>query len=134
MSGKIVTITSFYDSTEAHMARSALEQAGIECALANENINAVYPLYGQLSGGIKLMVRDTDFKAAREVLVELLRKDNRKKAGSDPTRCPECDSNNIGRRKLWGSVLLALLVAIGLPWIITTPRWKCKNCGNCWRG
>jgi hypothetical protein len=116
------------------MARSALEQAGIACALADENINAVYPLYGQLSGGIKLMVREADFEAAREVLIKLLSKDERDDAGSDPTHCPECDSSNIVRRKFFGWILLAVLLGVEAAWMLFPRRWKCKDCGNCWRG
>lgn len=40
MSGEIVTLRTYFDPAEAGIAKTRLEAGGIECALADENVNS----------------------------------------------------------------------------------------------
>jgi hypothetical protein len=62
-SEEMVAVAKFYDSSEAHMAKCALEAAGIDCFLAGENANQLLPTLST-----RLMVRRSDEDAARGLL------------------------------------------------------------------
>jgi len=133
MRDRVVLLTSFLDATEAHMARSALEEAGIACMLADENISTIQPSYANMVGGIKLMISESDLEAAQEVLARLF-PERDQPATDTPTRlCPECGSADVERKRLRLWVLLAALFCLGIPLIMARPRWKCLACGNHWR-
>ncbi len=140
-SERVVPLTSFMDYGEAHMARVALEFAGIDCMLADENINVIQPLYGQAVGGIKLMVRESDLEAAAKALqaaapaapVEVPASE-RRELKSDSPACPECASNFVGKKGYSFWLVLAALLGVGLPFMFIKPRWRCSTCGHQWIG
>jgi hypothetical protein len=68
MGDKMVTIASFDEPYKAHIARAKLESEGIKCFLSGENFVATYWLCSRIEGGIKLKVRESDSKAAVEIL------------------------------------------------------------------
>jgi hypothetical protein len=53
---------------EAEFFRSVLEAAGIESTIPNEYTLGVQPLYANLLGGLRVLVRREDVDRAREVL------------------------------------------------------------------
>jgi hypothetical protein len=53
---------------EAEFLTSVLDAAGIESTIPNEYTIGVQPLYANLLGGIRVMVRSADVERAREVL------------------------------------------------------------------
>jgi hypothetical protein len=53
---------------EAEFFRSVLEAAGIESTIPNEYTLSVQPLYANLLGGLRVLVRREDVDRAREVL------------------------------------------------------------------
>ena len=53
---------------EAEFLRSVLDAAGIASTIPNEYTLGVQPLYANLLGGIRVMVRAADFDRAVEVL------------------------------------------------------------------
>ena len=141
MTDRLVTLTSFLNSGEAHLARVALETAGIDCMLADENINVIYPLYGQAFGGIKLMVRESDVEAAAKALraaaPEAFAEEppgERRKLESEAPACPECESNFVERKRHTFWIVLAVLCAVGIPFAFMKPRWRCSTCGHQWIG
>jgi len=69
MSENWVTVATFQLQTQASLAKSVLESAGIECWLRDENVARLYPgAHGSVFGGIKLQVRPEDEEAARQML------------------------------------------------------------------
>ena len=48
--------------------KSVLDAAGIEAAIPNEQTLAIQPLYGNLLGGVRVLVREGDFERAAEIL------------------------------------------------------------------
>jgi hypothetical protein len=53
---------------EAAFVRSVLDAAGIVAVIPNEQTLGVQPLYGQLLGGVRVLVRARDLPQARELL------------------------------------------------------------------
>lgn len=67
---KIVTLRRFLYLPDALTAKSALESAGIECFLADENTVRIDWLWSNLLGGIKLWVKEKDASEAEELLAQ----------------------------------------------------------------
>jgi hypothetical protein len=53
---------------EALFFRSVLEAAGIESMIPNEHTIGVQPLYADLLGGVRVLVRADDLDRAKELL------------------------------------------------------------------
>jgi len=68
MAGKLVTIATFGHSSDAHIARSALEAAGIPVTLNNEETTALFGPATTALGSIRLVVREEDEEQAVKVL------------------------------------------------------------------
>ncbi len=123
----LVVVATFQDAPEAHIARTALESAGIQAVVADEygGHRSVHRGFGS---GIRLVVRAEDAQAAREFL-------DQANAGSDPRfvgshqRCPHCWStvtDIVSVRKL---SLLSWLRNRG-PLFETVERLRCGSCGR----
>nr|WP_294950033.1 DUF2007 domain-containing protein [uncultured Mucilaginibacter sp.] len=67
---KIITFESYYDPMLAHIIRTRLEDAGIDCFMADENTIGAQPFYNQAIGGIKIKIFERDLERCREVLSE----------------------------------------------------------------
>ena len=53
---------------QAAFLRSVLDAAGIAAMIPNEQTLGVQPLYGQLLGGVRVLVRAQDMTQAQELL------------------------------------------------------------------
>src|SRR3954469_15766262 len=58
--GKWVTVATFWQATQAHIARLRLESRDIDCVIVDENLIATDWLYANAAGGIKVQVREAD--------------------------------------------------------------------------
>ncbi len=63
-----ITIATFWQPTEAHIARLKLESEEIDCLLIDENLVATDWLYANAVGGIKLRVPQSEATRARLLL------------------------------------------------------------------
>lgn len=70
MSDRLVTIAVFGQSADAHLARGALEAAGIRVALQNEETSSLFGSMSTPLGGVRLVVLAEDEPAALKVLDE----------------------------------------------------------------
>jgi hypothetical protein len=68
MAGKLVTVATFGHSSDAHIARSALEAAGIPVTLNNEETTSLFGPATTALGSIRLVVREEDEGRAVKVL------------------------------------------------------------------
>jgi hypothetical protein len=68
MAGKLVTIARFDLAGQAHIAKNALEAAGIRSVLADEQIVAMDWLLSNAVGGIKVQVLEEDAERAVAML------------------------------------------------------------------
>ena len=67
MSDELVAVETFWNVSEAHLAKSTLEEAGIEAYLENEYSVMITPHLANPSG-VKLLVKRSDAQKATEVL------------------------------------------------------------------
>lgn len=68
MSDRLVTIATFETAPRAHVARAALEDAGIRVFVADEEIVSMDWMLSNAVGGVKLKVRESDAERALAVL------------------------------------------------------------------
>lgn len=84
-----VTLNSYNNYIEAHIAKGVLEEQHIRCWLKDENTVTIDPILTNAIGGIKVMVAKQDAQRAWEILTQL------KKEQKMSVICPSCGSNNI---------------------------------------
>lgn len=128
MTGTPSMIARFRSLPDAEAARSALEAAGFDVLLADDNLVRINWLYSQAIGGIRLFVRDDEADEAKAFLTESLFAsdasfdvDGRGEAvvpiepprGAAP-RCPECGSPLVRRLPRMAIVALAALTAAAI--------------------
>ena len=65
---ELVVVQAFGSQWEADMAKSALEAAGISAMIQADAAGGMRPHIAWASGGFKVLVRQDDAEAAREVL------------------------------------------------------------------
>jgi hypothetical protein len=123
----------YRDLTDALVAKSVLDSAGIESFLADDNLVRMDWLYSNLIGGVKLLVRPHDVDAANELLdaTAPAQFDVEGVGEYQQPQCPKCGSMDVSDQVQDGYVKAAGFIA-GLPLTSTRPGWTCKACGNHW--
>lgn len=131
---KLVTLRRFRDLPEAHIAKSILDSAGIECFLGDVNVIWMHWFYSNLLGGIKLWVKPEDVEAAGGMLEQSV-VENFDAGGTKEyrqPRCPDCHSAEVSFQGL-NERIAHTLGLIGLPIPLKDSRWKCHSCGHEWQ-
>jgi hypothetical protein len=153
-------VARFAWPADAELAKSALEAAGIEAYLTDDQTVRMDWLAWRALGGIKLRIRQTDWNVAEEILAGIPAADLGDQPGlpvediHDLERCENCNSieiTRVPRLKLFVGIAMIivaldaasgfadsgfmaffgiLIVAIALT--IVDP-WRCRDCGNTWR-
>jgi len=136
MSDAVVTVASFDEPYQAHIAKIKLESEGIKCFLSGEHFVGTYWLYSRIDGGVKLKVKESDLKAAEEILKSKVVSPDEQLPpeldGFDLT-CPECRSENIEYERFsWKMALLSILLC-RLPLTWRKDEYKCLDCGYKWK-
>ena len=65
-----ITIISFTFPHEAHLAKGKLESEGIEVIVKDELTVQINNFYSNAIGGVKLLVKPSDYGNARQILTE----------------------------------------------------------------
>lgn len=133
-----VTVASFLQPIEAHLARARLESDGIECFVVDEHIVGVQWLYAVAVGGVKLQVRSWQSEHAREVLASCQAETRTSSdwitADLAAPRCPRCGSLRIEPSRLSRGARLASGLLLGLRLVGRRRDTRCRHCGHRWRG
>jgi len=145
----LVTVRKFRDLPEAFIARSVLENAGIECFLQDENTVRMEWLWSNLMGGARLQVAAEDEAAANEILSQPIPSSFPLDSGEDfeQPQCPKCGSLDVGKddrdRKIAATSAMffsqVIPIVIALPALMTQKSiyyahaWKCSTCGCVWQ-
>lgn len=115
---------------QAHIIQGALESESIESVLHNENFSALMAGYGNEIAGVDIMIAESDYEHACEVLK------NGGFAAEERKLCPSCGSSDITyrpRKDRKIKMFFALLSSV----FSTTPgrnrRWEfhCNKCDDC---
>lgn len=136
---QIITFQTYYDPMLAHIVRTRLEDSGVSCFIADENMIGINPLYNNALGGIKLKIFARDEGKCREILAqddtltveEYVEIDE---ATNQVVICPYCASTNVrfgnATEKRFGifSFVFSVLLFVYPPF--ARKAWHCFNCGK----
>ena len=133
MSSDTSTVKACRSETEAHLARSLLESAGIKATVHR------FSRYRAIAGGGFLVkVQPMDLGRARSILKKTDREtDMDEYISSDDEsyhRCPECDSVNVDVEPLAGAKLWLSVLLIGIPLLFMKRNHTCRKCKHAWIG
>jgi hypothetical protein len=156
----LITVARFAWPADAEVAKSALEAAGIESYLTDDQTVRMDWLAWRALGGIKLRIRQSDWNEAETILAGIPAADLGDKPGlpyeeiRDLERCQECNSIEIARvprlRLFFGltmimvaldaasgfadsGLLLFFGIAIAAIALTIVDPWRCRDCDNTWR-
>ena len=136
---------------EAHLVKGYLESNGIETLMKDELTTQVVNIYSSAIGGVKLLVRDSDFGQGIQLLKDggYLNEENSKSENkieivelnkaTNKKICPFCGSDNIAVNSKPGILTTIVLAIINLAVMIGAifPRFKtsfkCFDCGKEWK-
>ena len=68
LDANLVIVHAFGSEPEAELAKNALEAAGIDAIIQADTAGGMRPHIAWSSGGFKVLVREEDVTAAREIL------------------------------------------------------------------
>jgi hypothetical protein len=131
---KPVTIRRYRDLSEAIVARSLLESAGIAVSLQDENLVRLDWQVSNGIGGIRLQVDAPDAVAAVALLdqpvVDPIMLEGQ--ADFDQPHCPRCGSKEITFEGPSRGTALASLFILSVPLPTGRETWLCDACGTRW--
>jgi hypothetical protein len=129
-----VTVRRYRDLSEAIVARSLLQSAGIHAYLRDENLVRLEWQISNFIGGIRLQVERADEAAAAEILNQPIPDT----VPFDDTAefaqplCPRCGSTNITFQGSSRGAALASLYFLSLPLPLGEETWLCNDCDARW--
>jgi hypothetical protein len=131
---ELIAIRKFRDLPEALLAKGAIESAGIECFLADDNLVRLDWFISNFIGGIKLMVDRENADAAANVLNQPIPEgfDFQGTGEYQQPRCPKCCSLDITFEELNKPVAYTTAY-FGVPIPYPRQSWKCHTCGRRWQ-
>ncbi len=133
-SQRLVTVRRYRDVSEAIVARSVVESAGIFCFLRDENLVRLDWQVSNFIGGLSLQVRPEDAEATVELLSqpvpESIEYESQEKYLQP--HCPRCGSIDITFEGADRSVALVTTMMFGLPLPLGGESWRCHTCGSRW--
>jgi hypothetical protein len=97
MSGRLVTLATFFDFSEVHFVQGLLESAGVECFLNGEHGARMAGMLAPITGGVRLQVREEDEARARlllESVDELQDEGEALELDEGAVLCPSCGSTS----------------------------------------
>jgi predicted RNA-binding Zn-ribbon protein involved in translation (DUF1610 family) len=121
-----VLLQSFSNYIDAQIILGRLQNEEINCWLKDENLSTIFPILGNASGDIKLMVAEDQMEKATALLQDFV------KEKRNHFKCPNCGSGEIeyvsSPREIanWFSVILGLLF---FRYAMTVKIWHCFTCG-----
>lgn len=134
---QIITFETYYDPMLAHIIRTRLEDAGIQCFIADENSLLINPLYNQALSGLKIKIFAHDLERCKAILAEDTATLPEQHLVTDPETsevliCPYCGSTNVERRDLSerraGISGFVINLFADLFNFFSTKEWHCCNC------
>jgi hypothetical protein len=131
---ELVTLRRYRDLSEAIVARSLLESAGIAAYLREENLVRLDWQISNAVGGIRLQVEAADAQAAAEFLAQPIPDSIPfgDQAEFAQPRCPRCGSLDITFEGSSRGAALTSLYALSLPVPSGRKTWLCSSCEARW--
>lgn len=144
-------LITFNYAHEAHQVKGYLESCGIETIMRDEIAAQVISYLPAAIGGVKLLVRESEYDQGIQLLKEggyLAKEEGAPESkveivpltkASNKKVCPFCSSDNIAAFNKSGALGAVLLAILNLIFIFGTivPRsrssYKCFDCGKEWK-
>ncbi len=130
----LVTIRRYRDLSEAIVARSLLESAGIHVELRDENLIRLDWQVSNFIGGLRLQVYAPDVLEATELLDQSVVDPVPFAADDDfeQPHCPHCGSTEITFEGASRAAALTSLYLLAVPLPTGRETWLCSVCGTRW--
>jgi len=131
----LVTVRRYRDLSEAIVAKSFLESAGIPAWIRDENLARMEWQYSNLLGGIRLQVESENQDAAVEVLSQPIPEaiPFAEQSEFQQPHCPRCGSIDITFVGPDRRAALASVTLLSLPLPSGDETWRCNACGAHWQ-
>ena len=134
----LVQLENYPTLIAAEVAKSTLELSGIEAVIFDGETANMNWLYTNALGGVKLMVKPADLEAAREILktehdVEDYEVSEADIITASSIYCSKCHSKDIEIVKSQAGSKFSIAKTLG-KWFGGPREFRCRNCGNTWRG
>ena len=131
---KLVTIRRYRDLSEAIVARSLLESAGIPVYLRDENMVRMEWQISNFIGGMRLQVDEVNESSATELLNQPIPDNVRFDENAEFAQpvCPRCGSKDITFQGASRGAALASLYLLSLPLPFGEKTWFCNACEARW--
>jgi hypothetical protein len=128
-----VVAAAFTSVHEAHLARSALEAAGIDAHVADEHTVSMNWVMSNAIGGVKVLVPDDRLEEARTIL-SVEAQDHGSPlddVSADPPAeaCPRCGGRDWESKLPGRGLAIASWFLVGFPLGIPLRRRYCRQCG-----
>ena len=132
MHNELIEVARFFTASDAHILRALLEVEDIEVSILNEQFSSLTPVDSVISGGIKLLILDSDIDKAEPIIQNYY--DNLKVESGHV--CPECQSLDVSRDymeqfRMFGYAILGAILGTGFN-RKTPEHMKCNSCGYKW--
>ena len=126
------TVAKFRDLPEALLAKGAVESAGIECHLTDDNMVRLDWFISNLLGGAKLMVKPEDEASAREILSQPIPEtlDVEGVGEYAQPHCPKCQSLDVNFQEVDPMAYVSAYMRVPVP--LLRKAWRCRNCSAEW--
>ena len=129
----LVTIAAFTSVHEAHLAKSALDAAGIPAVLDNEHIVSMHWGYSNLVGGVKVLVESSRAEEARAILgtvaADIDPEEIADATSSTLDACKRCGGTEFDSRLPGRSFPIISWLLLDFPVGLPLRRRFCRNCG-----
>jgi hypothetical protein len=134
---ELIVVRTFTNVADAHVARSALDAAGIPTHLADDHVIAAYWLYSNAVGGVKLLVPSDRLNEA-SALLEAISEDAGASlsdssgepleiASGDVCRCGGNQFEPVTRGRRWAAFTW---LVVGVPLGPIQRTFRCRQCGT----
>ena len=133
-SRRLVTVARYRDLSEAIVARSLLESAGLWVSLRDENLVRLDWQISNFIGGLRLEVEAENVDAARDLLAQPVPEGIGYADGAvfEQPHCPVCGSVEITFEGASRGAALTSMYMLGLPLPTGWETWRCEVCEARW--
>ncbi len=136
-------IMTFTYPHEAHLVQGYLESEGITTMIKDELTAQVNNFYSNAIGGVKILVRETDYNSGLDLLqkggfinynpskaeINFIEVDN----STNLNTCPYCKSDNIGEKKEPNILVIIGYFLLGAFFPIFKKSYTCFDCHKEWK-